>query len=103
MTLDADWQIAYKRQMELYQWLFRQNDFQVSSTGYFVYCNGKKDKERFNGRLEFDIKVLPYEGNTDWVEDTLTEACECLNADDIPEVCTDCDFCKYRQAARDIE
>ena len=26
VNLDADWQIGYKRQMEIYQWLFRQND-----------------------------------------------------------------------------
>ena len=25
VTLDADWQIAYKRQMEIYQWLLRAN------------------------------------------------------------------------------
>jgi hypothetical protein len=27
VSLDADWQIAYKRQVEFYQWLFRQNGF----------------------------------------------------------------------------
>jgi len=27
VTLDADWQICYKRQMEIYQWLFRKNDY----------------------------------------------------------------------------
>ena len=30
VTLDADWQIGYKRQMEIYQWLFRKNGFKVS-------------------------------------------------------------------------
>ena len=27
VSLDADWQISYKRQMEVYQWLLRKNDF----------------------------------------------------------------------------
>src|SRR4030042_2006534 len=27
INLDADWQIGYKRQMEIYQWLFRKNNF----------------------------------------------------------------------------
>jgi len=40
VNLDAEWQIGYKRQMEVYQWLFRKNGFQVSDVGYFVYCNG---------------------------------------------------------------
>jgi hypothetical protein len=43
VTLDADWKIGYKRQMEIYQWLFRKNGFKVSNTGYFVYCNGSTD------------------------------------------------------------
>jgi RecB family exonuclease len=41
VNLDAEWQDGYKRQMEVYQWLFRKNGFKVSDTGYFVYCNGK--------------------------------------------------------------
>jgi ATP-dependent exoDNAse (exonuclease V) beta subunit len=40
--LDAEWQGGYKRQMEIYQWLLRSNGFNVSNTGYFVYCNGKR-------------------------------------------------------------
>ena len=51
VTLDADWQIGYKRQMEIYQWLFRQNGFTVSNTGYFVYCNGNSDAKAFDGKL----------------------------------------------------
>ena len=60
VTLDADWQIGYKRQMEIYQWLLRQSGFKVADTGYFVYCNGRKSEESFDGKLEFDIKLIPY-------------------------------------------
>ena len=55
---DADWQDGYKRQMEIYQWLLRKNGLDVSDTGYFVYCNGKTDKEAFDGKLEFDIEFI---------------------------------------------
>lgn len=48
VSLDAQWQDGYKRQMEIYQWLFRKNDFKVSDTGHFVYCNGNTDVETFN-------------------------------------------------------
>ena len=58
----------YKRQMEIYQWLFRQNDFKVSPTGYFVYVNGKSDAKAFDGKLEFDVELIPYTGNDTWVE-----------------------------------
>src|SRR3989344_1553023 len=56
---------SYKRQMEIYQWLFRKNGFEVSDTGYFVYVNGRTDSEAFDGKLEFDVQILPYEGSDD--------------------------------------
>ena len=103
VTLDADWQIGFKRQMEIYQWLFRKNNFKVSSTGYFVYCNGNTDKEAFDGKLEFDIKIIPYTGNDSWVEKTVLDAIECLKEDSLPEPGEDCDFCKYRAAVKEFE
>ena len=61
-TLDAEYRMSYKRQMEIYQWLLRQNGFKVSDVGYFVYANGRKDKEAFDAKLEFDVVVLDYKG-----------------------------------------
>ena len=66
--LDKAWQDGYKRQMEIYQWLFRQSGFKVADTGYFVYCNGDKDKKAFDAKLEFNITLIPYKGNDSWVE-----------------------------------
>jgi hypothetical protein len=103
VTLNADWQIGYKRQMEVYQWLFRKNGFNVSSTGYFVYCNGNTDKEAFDGKLEFDIKLLAYTGDDSWVEKTVLDAIECLKSDQIPSSGDDCDYCKYRKAVGQFE
>ncbi len=98
VNLDADWQIGYKRQMEVYQWLMRHNGFKVSDTGYFVYCNGKQDAEAFDGKLEFDIKVIPYTGDDGWVEKTLFEIQRCLLREDIPDAGDDCDYCTYIHA-----
>lgn len=97
VSLDADWQIGYKRQMEVYQWLFKNNGFKVSSTGYFVYCNGDTDKEAFNGKLEFDIKVIPYVGNDSWINPIISDIHKCLNSDEIPLAGADCDFCAYNR------
>ncbi|HOF42285.1 MAG TPA: PD-(D/E)XK nuclease family protein [Candidatus Moranbacteria bacterium] len=102
VNLDADWQIEYKRQMEIYQWLFRKNDFAVSKTGYFVYCNGVTDKEAFDGKLEFDIKIIPYTGDDSWIEGTIFEIKKCLDGE-MPEAHPDCDYCNYRQAASKVE
>lgn len=95
VSLDAEWQIGYKRQMEVYQWLFRKNGFKVSPTGYFVYCNGDTDKEAFNGKLEFDIKIIPYTGDDSWVFPIVSEIYKCLNSDDMPVADLNCDFCAY--------
>jgi len=103
VTLDADWQIGYKRQMEIYQWLFRKNGFRVSDTGYFVYCNGRTDQESFDGKLEFDIKVIPYVGNSDWVEGTIKEIWNCLNEETIPQASPVCEYCRYRQATHKFD
>lgn len=101
--LDKDWQDGYKRQMEVYQWLLRQNEYKVSDTGYFVYCNGITDKEAFDAKLEFDITLIAYEGNDDWVEQAIKDAHKCLNSNTIPEAGKDCDYCAYREAVREIE
>ena len=103
VTLDADWQIGYKRQMEIYQWLFRKNGFKVSDTGYFVYCNGKADKKAFDAKLEFDIKIIPYKGGDSWIDKTVHDAIECLSSDTVPPSGPDCDFCAYREAVSKIE
>ena len=99
VTLDADWQIAYKRQMEFYQWLLRHNGLEVSDTGYFVYCNGRRDLDKFDGKLVFDIKVLPYTGSDEWVEGTIKDIFETLESDEVPSPDPDCDFCKYTEEA----
>lgn len=95
---------SYKRQMEIYQWLFRRNGFAVHPAGYFVYANGKSDKEAFDAKLEFDIELIPYTGSDAWVEPKLFELKDMLISDAIPAVGTSfgggpCDYCTYRENA----
>ncbi|MDD4624996.1 MAG: PD-(D/E)XK nuclease family protein [Candidatus Pacebacteria bacterium] len=98
--LNKDWQDGYKRQMEIYQWLLRQNGYKVSDTGYFVYCNGKTDREAFDGKLDFDVTLIPYTGSGDWVEKAILNAHKCLNSSDIPNANPDCDYCSYVKEAK---
>ncbi|MBV6479589.1 MAG: hypothetical protein HGGPFJEG_02375 [Ignavibacteria bacterium] len=95
VNLDAEWQDGYKRQMEIYQWLLRRLGFMVSSTCYFVYCNGKTDRDGFNGKVEFDISIIPYTGNDSWIETTLMDLKKCLLRKSIPKASKDCEFCGY--------
>ncbi len=99
VALDKDWHGGYKRQMEIYQWLLRQNGYTVSDTGYFVYCNGRTDMEKFDGRLEFDLTLIAYEGKDGWVEGVIGDIHKCLISDSIPEAGAGCDYCAYRDEA----
>lgn len=102
VNLDAEWQISYKRQMEVYQWLLRRNGFTVSPTGYFFYVNGKTDRKAFDGKLEFDVTVIPYKGSDEWIEKTVLAIRQCLCADTVPEPNEDCEYCGYRREAGKI-
>lgn len=102
VNIDAEWQDSYKRQMEIYQWLFRRNGYRVSPTGYFVYANGDTDREAFDSRLEFDIKLIPYKGDDSWIESALLEIRGCLDQDSVPEAGSNCEYCQYRNAAREV-
>jgi hypothetical protein len=101
-TLDAEWQAGYKRQMEVYQWLLRGNGFTVSDTGYFVYANGRRDREAFDKKLEFEVVLIPYTGATGWIEPALSRARETLVADVPPAASETCDYCAYRHAAGEV-
>ncbi len=96
--LNKDWHAGYKRQMEVYQWLLRRNGYNVSDTGYFVYCNGKTDREAFDAKLEFDVTLIAHKGSDKWVEKTVFEIHKCLNAKKIPKASKDCDYCAYIEA-----
>lgn len=107
VSIDSDWQISYKRQLEVYQWLLRQNGFKVSDTGYFVYTNARFDLDGFNDKVEFKTKLIPYKGSDAWVGPTLTKMKKCMDDDDMPPVGTaamggPCEFCEYARARTEL-
>ncbi|OGG69596.1 hypothetical protein A3F27_00560 [Candidatus Kaiserbacteria bacterium RIFCSPHIGHO2_12_FULL_53_13] len=99
VNIDGYWQKGYKRQVEIYQWLLRGIGEKVSSTAYFVYVNGRSDSESFDGRLDFDVKIIPHKGDDSWVEPLVIELAECLRGDVVPAAADECEYCRYREAA----
>lgn len=99
ITLDEEWKIVYKRQMEIYQWLFRQEGFTVDTTGYFVYANAPTTPDAFDATLNFEITLLPYTGSTEWIEPTLLKLKETLDMNEVPPVGEGCEYCAYREMA----
>lgn len=52
-------------------------------------------KNEFDGRLEFDIKLIPYKGDDSWVVGKVGELYECLCGEEIPAAGSACDYCAY--------
>jgi len=106
--LDADWQDSYKRQVEVYNWLLKNNGFDVSADAYFVYANGLRNAKSFDDKLEFDIRLIKHICKIDWIDKVLMNIKKCLDSDLIPnaskklnykgEECI-CEYCDYREKA----
>tara|TARA_B100000676_G_C18085635_1_gene854775 strand:+ start:2837 stop:3616 length:780 start_codon:yes stop_codon:yes gene_type:complete len=102
--IETGWGHTYKRQMEVYQWLFRQNGLPVSDKGYFLYVNGIKGENSFYsdhegyedvGFMEFETTLIPYAGNSDWVSGTLVSIKKALMSDKLPPANSNWDENRY--------
>ncbi len=103
IDLNGQYKKWYKKQVEFYQWLLRKNGFKVNDIAFFVYANGRKDEKAFDGKLEFDVELIEYEGNDSWVEPTLAKIKETLDSDQIPKADPECEYCAYRNRAKAVE
>ncbi len=104
---EGTWHDMYRRQMEIYQWLLKQNGFKVSDTGYFVYATGKQDRDGFFNIVEFETHVFPHHGSSDWVEGVIMEMKQVMDSDEMPPVGTaamggECEHCAYARARTEL-
>lgn len=103
ISLEDRWKQGYKRQMEIYQWIFRALGFTVADVGYFVFANAGKNRPRFDGRLEFELSIVPHKGDTTWIEPTLKEIKKTLMSDTLPAPKEGCEHCTYRSKSKSAE
>jgi hypothetical protein len=98
-TIETGFGDSYKRQMEIYQWLFRKSGFKVSSIGYFLYVNGSKlgnfYENGIDGVMHFETTLISHNGDDAWVEDAIERAIACLQLEVMPDSGVDCDNCRY--------
>lgn len=107
---------SYKRQMEIYQWLLRQNGFNVSSLGYFVFARVNKTDgfghalsavaSREGGgtaTLAFDLFIEPQKCDDSWIEAILKSARIVFDSDTIPKASAACEYCAYRNSVSNFE
>lgn len=90
-----DYPKAYKRQLEMYKWVFIKLGFRVSNKGYLLYFNGIKDNQFFNNSLQFEQHLIELELNDLWVESAILNAVALLKSKDLPKPSKSCDKCNY--------
>ena len=86
---------GYKKQLEFYAYLLEKNSFSVDDTGFFYVANGRTNYNMFEGSLNFDIHIIPYQLNLEWIELALDEMVKCLNSKIIPEPTPHCENCAF--------
>jgi len=101
-TIDKEYHIGYKRQVEFYQWILRKLGFKVSSIAVFVYCTGDNTLDEFGGIVKFHTNLILHNGETKWVEETLDDLIDCVESENLPNSGLDCDQCKYYNKRKEI-
>ena len=106
VNVDSDWQIGYKRQVEIYVWLLRMNGFKVNDKAIFVYTNAQIDSDGFYDVLKFKTKIIEHNTNIDWIEEEIKNIKKCLDGE-IPKVGKSamggiCEFCEYSKKRTEL-
>ena len=97
------WKEQYKRQIDIYQWLFKMNGFPVADDSVFLYSNGLKTSRKFNDVMKFKTYVLEYKGSTEWVEEKIHEIKKVLDGKYIPEIKEECETCSYVVSVKEFD
>lgn len=97
ITLDNknQWHREYMRQISFYAWLFKNNNYKVCPTSYFIFCNGVVGNSFFKNRLKFDCVLLQYAIDVSWIEQTLQNLRSCLDQESMPSATFGCKFCEF--------
>jgi hypothetical protein len=86
---------SYRRQMDVYQFLVRQQGLEVGDRGWFVYTNGDAKAGQFGNKLGFRTALVPYDGDDAWVLDAFRRAVALVGQAAAPAPGPECDYCAY--------
>ena len=90
-----DYAKGYKRQLEIYQWLFKKNGFKVADEAYLLYFNAKKNEKFFNNQLKFDVHFIKLDCSSSWVEGKVIQTVKLLRSNEFPPPSQKCEYCNY--------
>lgn len=95
IILDQDYHESYRRQLDLYAWLFVMNNYPVYTRAYLFYLNGIKDRPTLENSLHFTSTLIEHTLNLSWIEEVLHKINECLNHFEPPPKSQKCSFCQF--------
>ena len=110
-SLDADYRVGLKWQMDMYVWIGRQRGLNISSESFFLYVDGQnrnEDNSEISGmgitndrwaQLKFRTTLIPYTADDSWVEDALFGAKETALKPKCPEHSDECGYGEYLEKA----
>ena len=107
ITLEGRWKESYKRQMDFYIWIMRRLGFDVSDTGYFLYCDADRfTEQKFLGdsdaNMLFKMTILPYASNQSWIEETILKIKKTLLSQVSPEHNPDCEYGQFLSSVQEL-
>ena len=98
VTSSKSYHKSYLRQLDFYAYLLKLNKFKVFKTGYWILCNARNENQKtFGDKLNFNIDLLSYDVNTDYIEESLVELEKCYNSDKITTSNPYCDTCRWQK------
>ena len=100
--LNSEWHLSYKLQMDIYVHILRKMNFKVSNLSYFYVCNGVKNNNKFDNKINFTTTLIPYRVDTSWIENKLSEMKDVLNSEKVPEIDKSCEKCAYLKGGKDF-
>ena len=93
---------SYKLQMDIYVYILQQMgrklNINVSNRTFFLVYNAEKSYDKFDNKLNFTAKLIPYEANTSKIKNLIIEAKKVLESETIPNLNTNCEKCMYLEA-----
>ena len=93
---------SYKRQLEIYSWLLKKNNFDVSDTGYLMYYNGDASKPHLGREMHFRRTLVPFKLDTEWISPLIQDMYDCLQLEETPDYNPDCPDCIYLKTVSEL-
>ena len=76
--------------------------FEVSDITYFYVCNGEKNYDKFDNKINFSTTLVSYTTKTSWIEAKIVEMKSLLKSDQIPGINKSCERCAYLKGEREF-